>query len=248
VPDTLRTYAIRDQRGHIDPAYVIVIQKAPLGEFYDVQGTSWSDPPLLRDPGASIRVGSRTYDLYYAGEQIRAIAWHEDGAAYWIENTLTNAVQPREMLAMAVETTSVISGASTTQPVIGSLSKLRVPARRHASAGVLTKAGALIAIAVLVPLLALAWWLLARRRELDSLRSQVTHAMTLEAAHRERLRNPPAADADGGAIAPAPSKAPALVGASVARGEEASVGDQALAGEVGSGLGEGGVSGRQDHV
>jgi hypothetical protein len=60
-----------------------------------VQGTSWSDPPLLGNPGASIHVGSRTYDLYYAGEQIRTIAWHEDGAAYWIENTLTNGVQPR---------------------------------------------------------------------------------------------------------------------------------------------------------
>jgi LCP family protein required for cell wall assembly len=250
VPDSLRTYAIRDQRGHIDPAYVIVIQKGPLGEFFNVQGTSWSDPPLLSDPGASIHVGARTYDLYYAGEQIRTIAWHEDGAAYWIENTLTNAVQPREMLAMAVETTSVISGGGTTQPVIGSLSKLRVPARHRASSSILTKAGALIAIAIFVPLLLLAWWLLARRRELDSLRTQVTRAMTLEAAHRERLGSP-GASAGGDEVAPVPSKAPALVGASVAGGAGdagGSVGDEALAGEVRGGLGEGGVGGRQDHV
>ncbi|HEX4564424.1 MAG TPA: LCP family protein [Solirubrobacteraceae bacterium] len=189
--DKLRVYDIRDQRGHIEPAYVIVIEKASLGQFYDVQGTSWADPPLLSNPGASIHVGSRTYDLYYAGEQIRTIAWHEDGAAYWIQNTLTNAVQPREMLAMAIETTSVISGASATPPVIGSLANLHVPPHRVQATSKVTKLGALLAVAVLVPLLALAAWLLYRRRELEELRTEVSRAMTLEAHQRERLANPP---------------------------------------------------------
>jgi len=209
VPDTLRLYDIRDQRGHIDPAYVIVIQKASLGQFYDVQGTSWTDPPLLSNPGASIHVGSRTYDLYYAGEQIRTIAWHEDGAAYWIQNTLTNAVQPREMLAMAIETTSVISGGapSAPAPTIASLANLHVPGRHISSANTVTKLGALLAIAVFLPLLLLAVWLVVRRRELDSLRDQVTRAMTLEARHRERLARPPAP------LRPAPATVAAVPGA-----------------------------------
>jgi LCP family protein required for cell wall assembly len=190
VPDALRLYDIRDQRGHLERAYVIVIQKATLGQFYDVQGTSWNDPPLLSNPGATISVGSRTYDLYYAGEQIRTIAWHEDGGSYWIQNTLTNSIQPREMLAMAIETTSVISTPSATPPVVSSLSNLHVPPHRKATASRVTKLGALVAIAALVALLVLAAWLLARRRELDALRAQVTHAMTLEAEHRERLVKP----------------------------------------------------------
>ena len=260
-PDTLRLYDVRDQRGRIDPAYVIVIQKASLGQFYDVQGTSWSDPPLLSNPGGSIHVGSRTYDLYYAGEQIRTVAWHEGGGTYWIENTLSNAVQPREMLAMAIETTSVINtGTSAAPPVIGSLANLHVPPHRAASTSKLTKLGALLAIAVFVPLIALAAWLAYRRRELEELRVEVSRAMTLEARHRERLANPrPGAagstpqDAHGTQVhaqaqppQPAADAAPplaTLVGASVS-----SVGDQAVAGEFTGGLGDGDVGGGQDHV
>ena len=210
-PDKLRLYDVRDQRGRLERAYVIVIQKATLGQFYDVQGTSWNDPPLLSNPGATIRVGSRTYDLYYAGEQIRTIAWHEGGGTYWIQNTLTNSIQPREMLAMAIETTSVISAPSATPPVVSSLSNLHVPPHRKATVNKLTKLGALLAIVALVPLLVLAAWLLARRRELDALRAQVTHAMTLEAEHRERLVKPAArARAHAPAARPlAPAGAPA---------------------------------------
>ena len=88
---------------------MIVIDRGGLGEYYDVQGSDWTDPPLLNDPSQTVQIGSRTYDLYYAGEQIRTIAWHEDGAAYWIQNTLTNGVGPREMLAMAEQTLPVVS-------------------------------------------------------------------------------------------------------------------------------------------
>ena len=114
-------YAIRDQRGHIHPIYVVVIDRGELGQFYDVQGTNWNDPPLLSDPGQTVHVGSRTYELFYAGEQIRVIAWHEAGAVYWIENTLTENVSPRAMLAMAEQTLPVISArtiVSSSAPVV----------------------------------------------------------------------------------------------------------------------------------
>ena len=88
---------------------MIVIDRGGLGEYYDVQGSTWTDPPLLSDPSQTVQIGSRTYSLFYAGEQIRTIAWHEGDAAYWIQNTLTNSVQPREMLAMAEQTLPVIS-------------------------------------------------------------------------------------------------------------------------------------------
>ncbi|HMD52179.1 MAG TPA: LCP family protein, partial [Solirubrobacteraceae bacterium] len=89
-PDTLRWYDIRDERGRLRPSYVVVIDQGLLGQFYDVQGSAWTDPPLLSDPSQTVRIGSRTYELFYTGEEIRTIAWREYGAAYWIQNTLTN--------------------------------------------------------------------------------------------------------------------------------------------------------------
>jgi polyisoprenyl-teichoic acid--peptidoglycan teichoic acid transferase len=66
-PDTLRLYTIHDQQGHLHPIYAIVIDRGGLGEYYDVQGSSWTDPPLLNDPSQSVQIGSRNYELYYAG-------------------------------------------------------------------------------------------------------------------------------------------------------------------------------------
>jgi hypothetical protein len=92
---------------------VIAVNRGPLGEFYDIQGTSWNDPPLLSNPSQTVHIGSRTYGLFYVGEDIRTIAWREGNAAYWIQNTLTNSVPPRAMLAMAEETVPVIHVAGT---------------------------------------------------------------------------------------------------------------------------------------
>ena len=49
-PETLRRYAIRDPQGHLHPSYVIVTQAGSLGQYYDIEGTSWSEPPLLANP------------------------------------------------------------------------------------------------------------------------------------------------------------------------------------------------------
>jgi len=62
-PDTLRHYDIRDQQGHLHPTYVIVIDRGGLGEFYDVQGSTWTDSPLLGDPSQTVQIGSRNYSL-----------------------------------------------------------------------------------------------------------------------------------------------------------------------------------------
>ena len=187
VPDALRLYDIRDQHGHLHPSYAIVIDGEPLGEFYDVQGTTWTDPPLLSNPSQTVHIGSRTYELFYAGEQIRTIAWREGNAAYWIQNTLTNSVQPREMLAMAVKTLPVISaGASAVAGTPGPRS-LNLPARARPAASLTSKIGAAIGLGSLVPLALMALLLLSRQRELRILRDQVAQAMTLEARQRPVL-------------------------------------------------------------
>jgi polyisoprenyl-teichoic acid--peptidoglycan teichoic acid transferase len=185
-PDTLRLYDIRDEQGHLHPIYVVVVDRGELGQFYDVQGTNWSDPPLLGDPGQTVQVGARDYELFYAGEQVKAIAWREAGAVYWIENTLTDNVSPQAMLATAEQTVPVIrasgqgrvpTAASTAHAVT-----LRPDATTQTSlASRLEALGGLVGLGV-VGLLALL--VLSRQRELRRLREQVAHALVLEARQR----------------------------------------------------------------
>ncbi len=187
-PDTLRLYDINDRRGRSHPIYAIVIDRGGLGEYYDVQGSNWTDSPLLSDRSQTVQIGSRTYSLYYAGEQIRTIAWHEYGAAYWIQNTLTNGISPREMLAIAAQTLPVISPAHAPAPtaaVTPSPSSLELPPRASSTASSTTsKLEAALGLLGLLAVACLTLFVLWRQRELMRLREQVARAMALEAARR----------------------------------------------------------------
>ena len=186
-PDMLRRYVIRDQQGHLHPTYVIVIDRGGLGEFYDVQGTTWTDPPLLGDPSQTIQIGSRTYSLLYASEQIRTIAWHEEDATYWIQNTLTNSIQPREMLAMAEETLPVITprpNSAQVTPAISTLRGLHLPPRELATTSLTSELAAVLGFLSLAIVALLALGVFSRQRELSNLREQVAHAMAVEARQR----------------------------------------------------------------
>ncbi len=202
-PDTLRIYDIRDPQRHLHPSYVIVIDQGLLGQFYDVQGTDWTDPPLLANPSQTVHIGSRTYSLYYTGEAIRTIAWHEGGAAYWIENTLTNSVEPREMLATAEQTAPVISTGPPRATTIPTLHDINLPAPVSAAdttaSSKLEAALGFLGLGLVALLAVLA---LARERELKPLREQVALALALEARQRPLT--------GGGASIPAPTPARTL--------------------------------------
>ena len=180
-PDTLRRYDVRDQHGHLHPIYVVVIDRGELGQFYDVQGTDWTDPPLLSAPSQTIRAGSRTYQLFYAGEQIRVIAWHEAGAVYWIENTLTENVSPRAMLAIAEQTQPVIHVDAAAPASPTTVRGVNLPPRTVAATSSIAKAGALLGFVGIVVVALLSLVVLARQRELNALRDQVAYALAVEA-------------------------------------------------------------------
>jgi LCP family protein required for cell wall assembly len=218
--DTLRLYTIHDRHGHPYPAYVIVIDRGGLGEYYDVQGSAWTEPPLLNDPSQTVQIGARTYDLYYAGEEIRTIAWHEAGAAYWIQNTLTNSVGPREMLAMAEHTLPVIATRRTAPATtIATSHSVNLPPREFATTSLSAKLAAALGFIGLGVVGLLGLVVILRRRELKRLREQVAHAIALEAHQRPLLasagtaavlgsagrRDPPPAAAGAGAGDAAPT-------------------------------------------
>ena len=199
--DSLRVYDVRDQHGRLHPSYVIAIDQGVLGQFYDVQGTTWSDPPLLANPSKTVRVGSRTYSLFYTGEKIRTIAWHEGGATYWIENTLTNDVAPLEMLAMAEQTLPVIDvrlGSAYRPPT--SLGALSLPPREVTSTSLADEAAAALGLLCVAVCGLLSVLLLARQRELVALCEQVAQALALEGRRRTLVAS--------GGLAPPPASSP----------------------------------------
>ena len=99
--DELRSYFLPDQRHRMHYAYVDVVGEGEIGQYYDLEGTDWTNPPILRDPNQTIELGGRRYELYFEGQQIRIVAWRKGPAVYWLVNTLQNLLTNREMLAIA---------------------------------------------------------------------------------------------------------------------------------------------------
>jgi hypothetical protein len=192
VPDLVRRYDIHGAGRRLYPAYVIVIDRGGLGEYYDVQGTSWTSPPLLNNPTSEVHIGPRTYALYYDGEHVRTIAWHEGSAVYWIENTLTDGISPRDMVALAQVTLPVTSSSPTAPqgPLTAPAGDFLRPAAANASVG-MSRVGAGLAGITLLLLAGMGVFVIRRQRELTGLRYEVGHALTLEAAQRSRLTRAP---------------------------------------------------------
>jgi polyisoprenyl-teichoic acid--peptidoglycan teichoic acid transferase len=190
-PDELLLYGIQSPNGrHRYPSYVIVVDDGELGQYYDIQGSAWTGLPLLSDPSQSVRIGSRTYSLFYDGEHIKTVAWREGHGIYWIENTLTYSLSPETMVAIARTTRPVGSSSATVPAVSAAPHRLAValPTPSAASTSSRAKIEAAIALLSFVIVVLLGLRLLYRHRELKILRAQVAEAMALEARRATRLR------------------------------------------------------------
>ncbi len=95
-PDLLRAYWL-----HRNRAYVVVVAQGGLGQYYDLEGTTWTTPPILNNPNQTIELGGRKMQLYFEGQRLRLVAWHDGNAVYWLINTLQNILTNRQMLAIA---------------------------------------------------------------------------------------------------------------------------------------------------
>jgi LCP family protein required for cell wall assembly len=96
-----RMYTIRDEENKPHKAYRLVLYTGAYGEYYGVQGMSWRYPPILDDPDAVRRVSSRKLMLFYDGAHLRLVGWRTHKAAYWVTNTLDQAISNRQLLAIA---------------------------------------------------------------------------------------------------------------------------------------------------
>ncbi len=96
-----RGYRI-DAGGRSYAAYRMTLVVNPsLGEYYGVQGTTWTDPPILAHPTRSQVVDGKRLLEFYNGGKLSLVGWKTSGAAYWVSNTLTDSIPAGQLLAIA---------------------------------------------------------------------------------------------------------------------------------------------------
>jgi len=100
-----RAYTVKAPSHRRFPAYRMVISiggaTGRLGEFVGFQGLGWKNPPILRSPSTTRRIGRQTYRLYTDGARTRLVAWQSDNAVYWVSNTLSQSLSARQLLSIA---------------------------------------------------------------------------------------------------------------------------------------------------
>jgi hypothetical protein len=100
--DAPRVYKLRGTDGKRYGAYRMVMRKYNAnGEYYGLQGTTWQDPPVLDDPTETRKIAGREYELHFAGDRLRLVAWRTPRAAYWISNTLLQTLTEKQMMGIA---------------------------------------------------------------------------------------------------------------------------------------------------
>jgi hypothetical protein len=109
------------------------------------------------------------------------------------------------MLAIAEQTVPIISSGSIPTAVIPSPGSVRLPAPAARPTSLTVKLGALLALVSLAALALLAFQVLRRHRDLQTLREQVARAMALEARQRPLLA---AAGVASSPSSPTPAIAP----------------------------------------
>lgn len=91
-----RSYAIA---GH--PATALYAT-AGSGESLLWMYTTWSDPPILAAPTATVHRGGRALDVYTAAGRIHQIAWRIGSTRAWLTNTLRDSLTNAQMIQLAV--------------------------------------------------------------------------------------------------------------------------------------------------
>jgi LCP family protein required for cell wall assembly len=103
-----RAYVLRDTSDKPHKSYVMTLVESYNGEtelasgqYISVQGTTWTDPPILKGTHTIRRIDGKTLDIYGQAGKVALVAWRRGGAVYWIANTLQNAAPNPQMIAMA---------------------------------------------------------------------------------------------------------------------------------------------------
>ena len=72
-----------------------------FAEYWGIEETRWTDAPILSDKSLTQWVGGRRFDLYYSGSHLHMVVLRDNGATYWVVNTLLDSLSNETMLAIA---------------------------------------------------------------------------------------------------------------------------------------------------
>jgi LCP family protein required for cell wall assembly len=97
-----RGYRMTTAVGKRASAYRIVAKiNNSAGDFYGIQGVHWINPPILKHPSETRKVGGREYQLYYEGSKLALVSFRRGSNSYWVSNTLTRKLTGKQMMALA---------------------------------------------------------------------------------------------------------------------------------------------------
>jgi polyisoprenyl-teichoic acid--peptidoglycan teichoic acid transferase len=100
-----RAYRVNAGQGRTVSA-LVAVGRAPASldpkqGAFDIQEIKWTKAPILLNP-TSVRVlGGRRYLLYYQDAKLATVAFIEGATAYWVTNTIDNALPGSVLLAIA---------------------------------------------------------------------------------------------------------------------------------------------------
>jgi LCP family protein required for cell wall assembly len=79
---------------------VKIVYRSSRG-YWGIMQTSFTDAPILDGPNVQRQAGGRTLRLYYSGSKLHMVAFEENGAVYWVTNTLLDDLSNETMIAIA---------------------------------------------------------------------------------------------------------------------------------------------------
>jgi hypothetical protein len=69
--------------------------------YWGVQEMAWDDAPALAGEHFSHVLNKRNFDFYYQGKYLHMVVLRQNGASYWVTNTLDNLLSNETMIAIA---------------------------------------------------------------------------------------------------------------------------------------------------
>ena len=66
-----------------------------------MEETDWTDAPVLSDANFGHTIKGRHFRFFWNGSDLHMIALYENGATYWVVNTLLDSLSPSTMVAIA---------------------------------------------------------------------------------------------------------------------------------------------------
>ena len=94
--EAMRVYDLHGEKA------VRLVYNGPSGtDYWGIQQAGWTGAPALEGASVTRRLGGREYRLFFNGARLHVVAFEENGAAYWVVNTLLDALSNETMLAIA---------------------------------------------------------------------------------------------------------------------------------------------------